>query len=319
MPRTLREVVVSPDVSIQSEPEVIAPSDVAVLSLKAHPMRLGESESEVFVYYSGIDQPERFRVRLQVEVPSHLKDSDALTLQWREWQTSGLLVSASAGATEPDALLVDIRPTGEFQRAHAAGAFNLDLLALERSPLLEGRKVLIMDRGATHIEVMERLAALREKGGHDLRVIDGGLRAWHAAGGKLEGPSVHDAALYTLTPAEVIACRGRAGWKFTSVDDGAEAFQLGRVVPLAPESPESSGDITIVISARGDHYQTFNDQLQQPNRAVFYASGGASGITDYLRTADRELNPRRITYTGASMSPGRSREIPRSGGGCCGS
>ncbi|QYX75245.1 rhodanese-like domain-containing protein [Streptomyces akebiae] len=91
--------------------------------------------------------------------------------------------------------LLDVRTPGEFRTAHIPGSYNvpLDTLREHRAELLhhlDEDVVLICRSGARAAQAEEALA---EAGLPNLRVLDGGVTAWEAAGGALtRGPDRWD-------------------------------------------------------------------------------------------------------------------------------
>ncbi|GHE53742.1 sulfurtransferase [Streptomyces cellulosae] len=80
--------------------------------------------------------------------------------------------------------LLDVRTPGEFQTSHIPGAYNvpLDTLREHRSELrryLDEDVVLVCRSGARASQAEQALA---EAGLPNLRVLDGGMMAWEAAG-----------------------------------------------------------------------------------------------------------------------------------------
>ncbi|MFF4585045.1 rhodanese-like domain-containing protein [Streptomyces sp. NPDC001388] len=91
--------------------------------------------------------------------------------------------------------LLDVRTPGEFRTAHIPGSYNvpLDTLREHRAELrhhLDEDVVLICRSGARAAQAEQALA---EAGLPNLRVLDGGVMAWEAAGGALtRGPERWD-------------------------------------------------------------------------------------------------------------------------------
>ncbi|SDN06214.1 Rhodanese-related sulfurtransferase [Lentzea albidocapillata subsp. violacea] len=83
--------------------------------------------------------------------------------------------------------LIDVRTPGEFETAHIPGSYNvpLDLLREHRDELrahLDEQVVLICRSGRRAVEAEQALAAA---GLPNLRLLDGGIDAWQAAGGEV--------------------------------------------------------------------------------------------------------------------------------------
>ncbi|MBP2329479.1 rhodanese-related sulfurtransferase [Kibdelosporangium banguiense] len=81
--------------------------------------------------------------------------------------------------------LIDVRTPGEFENAHIPGSYNvpLDLLREHRDELrhhLDEQVVLICRSGQRAAQAEQVLAAA---GLPNLRLLDGGMTAWQAAGG----------------------------------------------------------------------------------------------------------------------------------------
>ncbi|MFC3897111.1 rhodanese-like domain-containing protein [Lentzea rhizosphaerae] len=83
--------------------------------------------------------------------------------------------------------LIDVRAPGEFEATHIPGSYNvpLDLLREHRDELcrhLDEQVVLICRSGRRAVEAEQALAAA---GLPNLRLLDGGIVAWQAAGGEV--------------------------------------------------------------------------------------------------------------------------------------
>ncbi|MEV7236638.1 rhodanese-like domain-containing protein [Streptomyces sp. NPDC051020] len=83
--------------------------------------------------------------------------------------------------------LLDVRTPGEFRSVHIPGAYNVPMATLRehRAELLThlDEDVVLVCRSGTRAAQAE--AALAEAGLPNLRVLDGGMIAWEAAGGSV--------------------------------------------------------------------------------------------------------------------------------------
>ncbi|MDW4905523.1 rhodanese-like domain-containing protein [Streptomyces sp. ADMS] len=91
--------------------------------------------------------------------------------------------------------LLDVRTPGEFRTAHIPGSYNvpLDTLREHRAELLRhlDEDVVLICRSGGRAAQAEQ--ALAEAGLPNLRILDGGVLAWEAAGGRLNrGPARWD-------------------------------------------------------------------------------------------------------------------------------
>jgi rhodanese-related sulfurtransferase len=85
---------------------------------------------------------------------------------------------------DPQTLVLDVRTGGEFESVHIPGSFNvpLDLLSehVHNVADLDHPVVLVCQSGARAATAQAKLNAA---GKQNLRVLDGGMGAWQAAGG----------------------------------------------------------------------------------------------------------------------------------------
>lgn len=111
--------------------------------------------------------------------------------------------------------LLDVRTPGEFQSSHIPGAYNvpLDTLREHRAELLthlDEDVVLICRSGARAAQAEQ---ALSEAGLPHLRVLDGGMMAWEAAGAPVNrGPQRWDLERQVrLVAGSIVLVTGIAG------------------------------------------------------------------------------------------------------------
>jgi len=88
-----------------------------------------------------------------------------------------------------DAVFVDIREQDEWDRGHAPGAVHIPMSELparidELAPFLDQDQALIVAcRSGGRVS---RTLPWLEQQGYDVANLDGGMRAWHAAGKPME-------------------------------------------------------------------------------------------------------------------------------------
>lgn len=86
-------------------------------------------------------------------------------------------------AAEPSTRLIDVRTTGEFEAGHVAGSYNvpLDVLGEHRQEFahLEAPVVLVCQSGNRAAKAED---TLRAAGLDNIRLLEGGMNAWVAAG-----------------------------------------------------------------------------------------------------------------------------------------
>ncbi|MFF9147682.1 rhodanese-like domain-containing protein [Streptomyces sp. NPDC014861] len=111
--------------------------------------------------------------------------------------------------------LLDVRTPGEFRTAHIPGSSNVPLHTLrEHRAELVGhldQEVVLVCRSGQRAKEAER--ALAEAGLPDLRVLDGGITGWEAAGAPVErGPERWDMERQVrLVAGSIVLVTGLAG------------------------------------------------------------------------------------------------------------
>ncbi|MEU5100613.1 rhodanese-like domain-containing protein [Streptomyces sp. NPDC020996] len=111
--------------------------------------------------------------------------------------------------------LLDVRTPGEFRTAHIPGSYNvpLDTLREHRAELLHhlDEDVVLVCRSGARAAQAEK--ALAEAGLPNLRVLEGGVMAWEAAGGTLtRGPERWDLERQVrLVAGSLVLATGIAG------------------------------------------------------------------------------------------------------------
>ena len=92
-------------------------------------------------------------------------------------------------AMPDDAVVLDIREQDEWDRGHAPGALHIPMSELparvdELAPFLErDETVVVTCRSGGRVA---RTLPWLEQQGYDVANLDGGMRAWHAAGKPME-------------------------------------------------------------------------------------------------------------------------------------
>ena len=168
------------------------------------------------------------------------------------WSLAGSDLPGYAAGHVPGAVFCDLdadlaAPPGEGGRHPLPSAEALSG-TLRRLGVAPGRTVVVYD-DAAGASAARAWWCLRWAGHADVRVLDGGLAAWRAAGGPLEvgvvAPVPHDAAVARLggmavaTVDDVVA--GRAG---TLLDARAAERYRGEVEPVDPVAGHIPGAVS---------------------------------------------------------------------------
>jgi rhodanese-related sulfurtransferase len=75
-------------------------------------------------------------------------------------------------------LLVDVRPSAQYDLKHARAALNIPAFAIGSKPLPGGVRVVLYDGGAGSPEAEQAARSLQAKGHAEFYVMEGGLTAW---------------------------------------------------------------------------------------------------------------------------------------------
>lgn len=171
----------------------------------------------------------------------------------------------SAGAPR----LIDVRTPGEFEAAHIPGSYNvpLDLLREHRAELrhhLDEQVVLICRSGQRAAQAEQALAAA---GLPNLRLLDGGISAWQAAGGQvrhgkprwgLERQVRLVAGAIVLTAVVVGAVVPPVTWVAAAIGAGlviaavSNTCVMGTLLAKLPYNRGPRTDVAAVVAALGD-------------------------------------------------------------------
>lgn len=101
-------------------------------------------------------------------------------------------------------LIVDIRPQADFEKVRIPGSINLSPSELLTTTALKPRLLLVVDKGFGRTELAQLCAKAQGRGFRNLRILQGGVAAWHAADKPLEGLPQHFASLHTIEPRELL-------------------------------------------------------------------------------------------------------------------
>lgn len=98
------------------------------------------------------------------------------------------LAAASANATAPNMVVLDVREPYEFAEGHVPGAILLPLSSLEQriDEVPEGDPIYVICRSGNRSQ--EASEILVENGVKNVVNVDGGMLAWQAAGYPVERP-----------------------------------------------------------------------------------------------------------------------------------
>ncbi|WP_342631028.1 rhodanese-like domain-containing protein [Marinobacter alkaliphilus] len=101
-------------------------------------------------------------------------------------------------------LIVDVRPSQQFQKARIPRSINLTELELFTAQALRARPILVVDKGFSRTALAQMCAKAKAEGFTRFKILLGGVAAWHASGKPLEGLPEYFPELSSIGPNEFL-------------------------------------------------------------------------------------------------------------------
>ena len=221
---------------------------------------------------------------------------DSVTLLDVRWElATGPQPAAYAAGHIPGAVFVDLdrdlaAPPGPRGR-HPLPAAEAFTAAMRRAGVSPNRPVVLYDDGAKGMAAARGWWVLRYYGHPDVRVLDGGLRAWVEAGGRLKaGVEVREEGSFTAEPGHmpVLDADGAAALAHTGLllDARAPERYRGDTEPLDPVAGHIPGaqnspvSLDIDDSGRLRHHP--ERDIDPATRVGVYCGSGVSAAQKVL-------------------------------------
>lgn len=99
--------------------------------------------------------------------------------------------------------LLDVRPAADFLQSHARDAININADLVKTKLYWKNEPVLLLGSGKGERNLLEACADLRRRGFKDIKVLIGGMVAWHRAGLAVTPDPVDSFRAAGLTPREL--------------------------------------------------------------------------------------------------------------------
>lgn len=190
------------------------------------------------------------------------------------------------------AMLIDIRLAEDFGRISIPGSVSMPGYALRTKVYLRDKSIILVEDGHSY-GGQERLCdALRQSGYRDVRILEGGLRAWQDSAGKLTGDDEDVQALSMMRPLDFARERQYSHWHVLQLSDRTSDEQTGTwgngvkarlAVERQRQSRDKSPDFVLVVTPGGESYPEIERLRQQAGlRNLFYLEGGMTGIDAYF-------------------------------------
>lgn len=139
---------------------------------------------------------------------------------------------------------MDVRDAEAFGHYRIPGSLNIPLHVVKTKAFLRSEPIVLVDQGRVSAALEEGCAALKRAGFSNVSVLQGGLRAWRAGRGPLEGEEGSAGDLDHLMPAELFAERTRDDWLVLILSRDKQAT-LRCWLPPRAEQVAAVGDAAI--------------------------------------------------------------------------
>ena len=242
---------------IQSYPEEVPSGGSETIEVQLAPTKVGEFQYEVRVETSDTSDPVRV-YQLNVSVVS-----------------DQLYVVTEDVKRKEGVVIVDVRSAGDFAKARVPGSLNVPAYALKTKSFLRGQDVLLIDEGFGSLSLEEACRELRHNGVRSASILWGGINAWCATSGALEGDNPDATSLSQLPAVEYVARQGEADWIVVDAKAGDVTEAINALTGMVR---------VVVMDADGSSYDAIRRSLGSAARVpVFYLTGGQKGYEDCVK------------------------------------
>lgn len=200
-------------------------------------------------------------------------------------------IDALRGAAE--ALLVDVRRSDAGVRV--PGALQLSLTQLKVDPVVSASSlVVLIGDGKDTMRLLQRCVGLRAQGLRQLRVLDGGLPAWHRSGGATAGAMASLEQPLRLSPSELnsLIRQGETTLIFAGLAPSPAWDELPNRKLQVPSTEvpstvlgriaHATDTIVVILPDGGDPYPWQAAALAMSRGDPLFFIGKASRYDDYL-------------------------------------
>jgi rhodanese-related sulfurtransferase len=201
--------------------------------------------------------------------------------------------SAAELAKRPGTVVVDTRPTAEFNRFHIDGAISLQADAIRTKSFLMKHPLVLVGSGKGEQELYSQCAQLRTNGNPATHVLQGGMAAWVLSELPMVGTAPAASEMVTLSPAELFAeVSGGSSRYFVlpgaaKIKDqipaatvlGSGRLETGLVAIKNTPPAQAAGSRSIVVIGEGAVTQAqiaSAAALLRPRPVLFYLDGASS-------------------------------------------
>lgn len=199
-------------------------------------------------------------------------------------------------------LIIDIRPTEQWDAAQVAGSLNIPAGEIHTKAFLRNKSIALVDKGEDLYAMVTLCASLKDAGFVDVKVVPGGLSAWRWAG-PVQGSAGGLSSLSEISAKEFFAARQGNVWILVAMgfDPGEYADDFGGVRTLKYEGAidpvvdavRSEGaalvagdDVSVLFVSRGGRYDLPENTLKALGHVsrVYFLEHGLPDYLEYAQT-----------------------------------
>ncbi len=192
--------------------------------------------------------------------------------------------------------IIDVRDPAAFEKLHIPGALNVPLFAVKTKSFLKAGPIVLVNEGFHLTPLETECRALREKGFNAAALI-GGLVAWDAAKGPLDGDRLY------LSEARMVSANVFQQEKNRSdllVIDASKWSQVKDI--LSTQKPQHQP--TLLYTQNGAGYENIHYGIEKVGAGpVFYLAGGMAGYKAFQNSLAMSLRPQDERMQSISACP----------------
>ena len=188
-------------------------------------------------------------------------------------------------------MLIDIRSADDFERVSIPGSVNMLGYSLKTKVYLRDKSIILAGEGHSYGGHERLCEELKQSGYLDVRILEGGLRAWQDSVGKLLGDDEAIQALSRMTPLDFEKERQYSHWHVLQLSERLLGEQAGIWEQMVMHRLNTerqrqllnkATDFVLVTTPDGASYLEI-ERLRQLTelKNVFYLEGGLSGVDAY--------------------------------------
>lgn len=243
----------------------------------------------------------------QTSPSTHLIPEEWLSGREKEAVDPAMVISVESLlqklSLKEDIFLVDVRSKATFEKLRIPDSINIPLHALKTKNFLRKRPLVLINEGFEYLRLEQECLRLQKQGFKEVKILEGGLRAWLAKGGPVIG-DVHALQNLNRVPPEVyFREKNNGGVLVVDVSNFGNGKHRS-LIPgsiLVPFEDEDHGfsqrlkaairrqqadfrNTILIFNDRGEDYERIEKQIQDNGIGnIFFLENGFQGYEKYLR------------------------------------